>query len=78
MAPAIERTLTATEIGRVTGGTVDKTPTNNREQWVDDGRKQDVLNSSLTVPQSLTELYRRDFTSPKPLSEPGIDRGSFG
>lgn len=30
MAPAIERALTATEIGRVTGGTVDKTPTDNR------------------------------------------------
>lgn len=73
-----KQALTLRKIGHVTGGTVDKTPTRNQEQKVDDRRQQLVLNSSPTVPQSLTELFRRDFTLPKPLSEPCIDRGSFG
>lgn len=32
MAPLSKPALTTTEIGRVTGGTVDKTPTRNQEQ----------------------------------------------
>lgn len=39
MALLSKQALTLTEIGRVTGGTVDKTPTRNQEQ-------QPILNSS--------------------------------